>query len=94
MSFPQGTLFRKVHADETVWTLEDGGTLLNIVLAKADYVKKEIVWEALMEDGSFRADPITYHEMRKKMDLEKFQIEVPICKVIVIIIKMYFYWYI
>lgn len=30
-----------------------------------------------MEDGSFRADPITYHEMRKKMDLEKFQIEVP-----------------
>lgn len=31
-----------------------------------------------MEDGSFKADPITYHEMRKKMDLEKFQIEVPI----------------
>lgn len=30
-----------------------------------------------MEDGLFRADPITYHEMRKKMDLEKFQIEVP-----------------
>lgn len=29
-----------------------------------------------MEDGSYKADPITYHEMRKKMDLEKFQIEV------------------
>jgi len=75
----QGNLFRKVHADETVWTIEDGGTLLNIVLTKADFVKKEIVWESLMEDGTFKADPITYHEMRKKMDLEKFQIEV--CKV-------------
>lgn len=73
----QGNLFRKVHGDETVWTLEDSGTLLNIVLAKADFIKKEIVWEALMEDGSYKADPITYHEMRKKMDLEKFQIEVP-----------------
>lgn len=75
----QGNLFRKVHADETVWTIEDNGTLLNIVLAKADFVKKEIVWESLMVDGSFRADPITYNEMRKKMDLEKFQIEV--CRV-------------
>lgn len=46
------------------------------MLTKADYVKKEIVWEALLEDGSYRADPITYQEMRKKMDLEKFQIEV------------------
>lgn len=73
---PQGNLFRKVHADETVWTLEDNCTLLNIVLAKTDFVKKEIVWEALMEDGTYKADPITYHEMRKKMDLEKFQIEV------------------
>jgi len=72
-----GNLFRKVHADETVWTIEDNGTLLNIVLAKADFVKKEIVWESLMEDGSFRADPITYNEMRKKLDLEKFQIEYP-----------------
>jgi len=75
----QGNLFRKVHADETMWTIEDDGTLLNIVLAKADFIKKEIVWESLMEDGSFRADPIIYHEMRKKLDLEKFQIEV--CKV-------------
>ncbi|XP_050420908.1 nudC domain-containing protein 2-like isoform X2 [Adelges cooleyi] len=71
-----GNLFRKVHADETVWTLEDNGTLLNIVLTKADYIKNEIVWEALMEDKSFKADPLTFHEMRKKMDLEKFQIEI------------------
>lgn len=77
-------MFKKVHADETVWTIEDSGTLLNIVLAKTDFVKNEIVWEALLEDGSFRADPITYHEMRKKMDLEKFQIEVLSLKVTVV----------
>ncbi|XP_050543633.1 nudC domain-containing protein 2-like isoform X2 [Daktulosphaira vitifoliae] len=71
-----GNLYRKVHADETVWTLEDNCTLINIVLTKADYIKKEIVWEALMEDKSFMADPLTFIEMRKKMDLEKFQIEI------------------
>lgn len=76
ISLPQGNLFRKIHADETVWTLEDNCTLLNIVLAKADYVRKEVVWESLMEDGSYKADPLTFHEMRKKIDLEKFQIEV------------------
>jgi len=49
--------------------------LLNIVLSK-DYSIKDKVWESLMEDGSFKADPITYIEMTKKMDLEKLQIKV------------------
>ncbi|XP_008181267.1 nudC domain-containing protein 2 isoform X1 [Acyrthosiphon pisum] len=71
-----GNLFRKVRADDTLWTLEDNGTLLNIVLTKADYSNKENVWEAIMEDGSFKADPITYIEMMKKMDLEKLQMKI------------------
>lgn len=50
--------------------------MLNIVLSKADFSEKEIVWEAIMKDGSFKADPITYIEMSKKMDLEKLQIKV------------------
>ena len=54
--------------------------MLNIVLTKADFSNKEIVWEAIMEDGSFKADPLTYIEMMKKMDLEKLQMKV--CKVI------------
>lgn len=74
--YQQGNLFRKVHGDESIWLLEDEGTLLKIILIKADYIKKEIVWESLLEDGSFKADPITYIEMKKKIDLEKFQIEV------------------
>lgn len=76
----QGNLFRKIRSDDTLWTLEDNGTLLNIVLTKADYSNKENVWEAIMEDGSFKADPITYIEMMKKMDLEKLQMKV--CKII------------
>lgn len=72
-------MFGKVRSDDTLWTLEDNGTLLNIVLTKADFSEKEIVWEAIMKDGSFKADPLTYIEMSKKMDLEKLQIKV--CKV-------------
>ncbi|KAL4097971.1 hypothetical protein QTP88_022650 [Uroleucon formosanum] len=72
-----GNLFRKIRSDDTLWTLEDNGTLLNIVLTKADYSNKENVWEAIMEDGSFKADPITYIEMMKKMDLEKLQMKYP-----------------
>ncbi|XP_065203774.1 nudC domain-containing protein 2-like [Planococcus citri] len=73
----EGKLFRPVHADEAVWTIEDNGSLLNIVLPKADYAAKEIVWEALTADEKYHADPVTLHEMRKKLDLEKFQIENP-----------------
>ena len=58
--------------------MEDNGTLLNIVLPKSDYTAKEIVWEALMADKRYQADSLTLHEMRKKLDLEKFQIEVSV----------------
>ena len=64
-----------MHPDEAVWTIEDKSTL-NIVLPKADYSKKEIIWEALFVDGRYKPDPLTLHEMRKKLDLENFQIEV------------------
>lgn len=73
---PQGKLFRTIHADEAVWTIEDNSSLLSIVLPKADFAGKEIIWEALMDSGQYHADPLTFHEMRKKLDLEKFQIEV------------------
>lgn len=66
-----------------MWTIEDGDDgkrILSIVLTKADYVGKEIVWEALMADRRYEPDPMTFHEMRKKIDLEKFQIEVTFIK--------------
>jgi len=68
-------LYSKVHADETVWTLEDN-KLLNIVLAKADVSLKDEIWESLLEGGVYQPDAYTLHEMRKKLDLERFQIEV------------------
>jgi hypothetical protein len=64
-----------VHADETVWTVEDN-KLLNIVLAKADVSSKDEIWESLLEGGVYQPDPFTMQEMRKKLDLERFQIEV------------------
>jgi hypothetical protein len=64
-----------VHPDETVWTVEDN-KLLNIVLAKADVALKDEIWESLLEADMYKPDPFTLHEMRKKMDLERFQIEV------------------
>ncbi|GLG93194.1 hypothetical protein R5R35_012720 [Gryllus longicercus] len=71
-----GKLFNVVHADETVWTIEDG-RVLSIVLGKATPAHSEEIWEALLADGQFAPDPLTVHNMRKKMDLEKFQIENP-----------------
>jgi hypothetical protein len=64
-----------VHPDETVWTIEDN-KLLNIMLAKADVALKDEIWESLLEGDMYKPDPFTLHEMRKKMDLERFQIEV------------------
>ena len=71
----QGTLYRLIHCDEAVWTIEDRKTI-NIVLPKADYSKKEIIWEALFIDNRYKPDVFTLNEMRKKLDLETFQIEV------------------
>ncbi|KAJ9600785.1 hypothetical protein L9F63_001065 [Diploptera punctata] len=71
----KGRLFSTVHPNETVWTIEDNN-LLSIVLAKADVTLKDEIWESLLEND-YKPDPYTLHEMRKKMDLEKFQIENP-----------------
>lgn len=71
----KGNTFEIVHPDDSVWTIEDG-CVLNIILSKAEYEGKDTIWEALLSDRSFQPDPLTLHEMRKKIDLEKFQIEV------------------
>lgn len=71
----QGRLYRTVHVDETVWTVEDN-KMLNIVLAKADVTLKDEIWESLLEGDMYKPDAFTLHEMRQKLDLERFQIEV------------------
>ncbi len=49
--------------------------LLRIQLAKAN-PRKDSCWMALMADMRFAPDPVMAHEMRKKLDLEQFQMEV------------------
>ncbi|XP_052126801.1 nudC domain-containing protein 2 [Frankliniella occidentalis] len=71
-----GTLFQTIHVDDSVWTIEDG-CLLDIVLSKSNTFKQDEIWESLMEDGSYKPDPLVFHEMRKKLDLERFQLENP-----------------
>ncbi|XP_046394213.1 nudC domain-containing protein 2-like isoform X2 [Ischnura elegans] len=71
----KGKLFGVVRSDEMIWTIEDGNKLW-IVLSKIPQKRKDEVWEALLMDN-YAADPYTFHEMRKKMDLEWFQIENP-----------------
>ncbi|XP_075234440.1 nudC domain-containing protein 2-like [Lycorma delicatula] len=76
----KGKPFSTIREDDSLWTIEDGEggqRVLSVVLTKADYVGKEKIWEALMADRSYQPDPLTFHEMRKKIDLEKFQIENP-----------------
>lgn len=73
MSF-QGQLPRPVYANELIWTIEDNN--LCIVLAKADHSVKDDMWESLLSDGQFQPDAWTLHEMRKNLDLERFQMEV------------------
>lgn len=74
-----GKLFDIVHGEEIIWTLESSGTVLNIVLTKAEFKGKEQIWSSLFVDSkeNYVADPLVLHEMKKKMDLEKFQIENP-----------------
>ena len=70
----QGSLNRLIRDDDTVWTLEDRKKIC-IVMTKADPINKEIIWTGLLKE-EYLADALTLHEMRKKLDLEKFQIEV------------------
>ncbi|KAG8224817.1 hypothetical protein J437_LFUL002263 [Ladona fulva] len=71
----KGKLFGTVRSDEMVWTIEDGNKIW-IVLTKVSQIRKDEVWGSLLKDN-YAADPYTLHEMRKKLDLEWFQIENP-----------------
>lgn len=71
----QGKLYSTVIEDESVWTIEDQ-KLLRIQLVKADERTKDNCWISLLEN-QFIPDVLTLTEMRKKLDLERFQIENP-----------------
>ena len=70
----EGKTYGTVMEDESVWTIEDQ-KLLRIQLVKADERTKDNCWLSLLE-GQFIPDPMTLNGMRKKLDLERFQIEV------------------
>ncbi|XP_050051206.1 nudC domain-containing protein 2-like [Dermacentor andersoni] len=70
-----GNLHRTVVADESTWTIEERQRVL-ILLVKTEPANSEKVWESLL-DGQYAPDPQIMHEMMKKLDLEKFQIENP-----------------
>ena len=60
--------------DESTWTIEDK-KLLTIQLIKADERTKDQCWLSLLEN-QFIPDAFVLNEMRKKLDLERFQLEV------------------
>lgn len=70
-----GNLYSHVILDDLVWTVEDRKKLY-ITLAKGDVRTKENTWEGLLKDN-YLVDPWLLHEMQKKLDLERFQIENP-----------------
>lgn len=70
-----GALFSNVLIDDLIWTLEDN-RMLYIILMKGDVKTKETMWEGLLKDN-YLADPWLLHEISKKLDLERFQIENP-----------------
>ncbi|XP_034246953.1 nudC domain-containing protein 2-like [Thrips palmi] len=72
----KGNLLKAVHGDDSLWTIEDG-SILDIVLSKSDTFKQDEIWESLLEEEGYKPDPLTLHEMRKKLDLERFQLENP-----------------
>ncbi|XP_063218945.1 nudC domain-containing protein 2-like [Bacillus rossius redtenbacheri] len=72
----QGELYGTIHVSESTWVIEDK-KLLRIILSKAHSGVKESIWTSLLKDGTGTPDPLTLHEMRKKLDLEMFQIENP-----------------
>jgi len=67
-------LFGIVRPDELVWTIDDG--VMTILLARSDHAIKEVIWPYLLADKSFFLDAVTLHETKKKLDLERFQLEV------------------
>eukprot|EP00096_Caligus_rogercresseyi_P010522 TRINITY_DN3875_c0_g1_i1.p1 TRINITY_DN3875_c0_g1~~TRINITY_DN3875_c0_g1_i1.p1 ORF type:complete len:167 (+),score=57.85 TRINITY_DN3875_c0_g1_i1:46-546(+) len=75
----EGAPFETVMEDDCLWTLEEK-QLLRISLTKAESRSKETCWPGLLKNGAelqFKPDPFVFNEMRKKLDLEKFQVENP-----------------
>lgn len=68
----KGALFEKVIEDDSTWTIEDR-KLLRILLVKSS---KEGYWKSLLEN-EYQPDPFTLQQMRKKLDLERYQVENP-----------------
>lgn len=61
-----------------LWSLEDGGSLLDIVLVKLNYVGGEEPWPSLMEDSRYEVDQNAFEEMKKNAELEKLKQQVNI----------------
>ncbi|XP_040570958.1 nudC domain-containing protein 2 [Lepeophtheirus salmonis] len=77
----EGIPYETVMEDDSIWTIEEN-KLIRIALTKAESRSKETSWLGLLKsiDGEeilFKPDPYVYNEMRKKLDLEQFQIENP-----------------
>ncbi|XP_005104541.1 nudC domain-containing protein 2 [Aplysia californica] len=70
----QGDLYEPVHADDAVWTLEDK-KMVRICLSKVHSTAAHC-WPSLLKD-QYRADPVTFDEMQKKLTLQRFQFENP-----------------
>ncbi|XP_013388853.1 nudC domain-containing protein 2 [Lingula anatina] len=69
-----GEFVSPIHADESVWTLEDK-KLVEMCLPK-DKATAANCWTSLLV-GQYEADPFTYDQMEKKMTLQRFQYENP-----------------
>ncbi|XP_050521621.1 nudC domain-containing protein 2-like [Daktulosphaira vitifoliae] len=81
---PKGTKSRDVKVEasnsqitfkgaELLWSLEDGGSLLDIVLVKLNYVGGEEPWPSLMDDSRYKVEQNAYEEMKKSAELEKLK---------------------
>ena len=72
----EGIPFETIIEDESTWTIEDQ-QLLRIQLVKMDERSKDTCWLSLLKDPiQFQPDPYILNDMRKKLDLERFQLEV------------------
>uniref|UniRef100_A0A2R5LMP6 Putative nuclear distribution protein nudc n=2 Tax=Ornithodoros turicata TaxID=34597 RepID=A0A2R5LMP6_9ACAR len=72
----EGNLCRTVVADECTWTIEEQERV-TLLLVKSEPASSEKVWESLLEGRVYAPEPVVMHEMMKKLDLEKFQLENP-----------------
>ncbi|XP_050440603.1 nudC domain-containing protein 2-like [Adelges cooleyi] len=71
-----GKLFKKIKGSELIWSLEDGGALLNILLVKLNYAGGEDPWPSLMGDFRYKFEQNAYEEMKKSTEMEKLKEQV------------------